>query len=143
MKREPNTDKENGHKYKGYASQLSKGLYIKGDGHQEAAEQRVSIGESAVRKSGMSQSWYRKRKEGRNRNTTLLLRREDRDFTRSTRHRLLRPERTVRRAPHAWVDRRSVPRCRRYREVKASWGLVTMVSPLLVIGSGDGPVHRP
>ena len=60
----PNIGKENGHKYKEYASRLSEQLYIKGDGHQEVTEWSVSIRESAVRESGMSHPWYRKHKRG-------------------------------------------------------------------------------
>jgi hypothetical protein len=43
------------------ASSLSKYLYKKGDGHQEASERRVSIVESAVQKSDMSHLLYSKR----------------------------------------------------------------------------------
>ena len=51
------------------ASWLSKYSYIKGNGHQEVAEQRGSMRESSVQKSGMSHSSYRKQAGERNRNT--------------------------------------------------------------------------
>ena len=75
------------------ASLLSKYSYKKGNGHQEASEQRVSINESIVRKSSMSHALYSKQLKGRNRNTTPLSRCEDCDFTFSNHHRLLHPER--------------------------------------------------
>ena len=45
-------------------SSLSKYSYRKGDGHQEVSEQKVSMIESAVRKSVMSHPLYRKQGEG-------------------------------------------------------------------------------
>ena len=45
-------------------------LYTKGDGHQEVIGEVVSVKESAVQKSVMSHTRYRKRKEGENRNSS-------------------------------------------------------------------------
>ena len=106
---------------------------------------KVSIDGSAVRKSGMSRTAYSKQERGGNRNTTLLLRCEDSDFTRSTRHRLLHPGRTVRCAHHAWVRHRSAPIYWRCREAEnPNWsGLVTSVTLRPATGSGGGPLCRP
>ena len=48
--------------------------------------------ESSVQESDMSHMSYHKQIRGENHNTTLLLRCEDRDFTHSTHHCLLRLE---------------------------------------------------
>ena len=105
----------------------------------------VSIDESAVRKSGTSRAAYSKQEGKENRNTTLLLRCEDGDFTRSTCHRLLRPGRMARCAHCAWARHRSVPICRRCREAEnPNWsGLVTLVALQPATGSGGGPLCRP
>ena len=55
--------KEGGIQVQRDASLLSKYLYKKGDGHQEALELKVSIIRSAVRKSDMSQSSYSKQQK--------------------------------------------------------------------------------
>ena len=105
----------------------------------------VSIWESAVRKSVMSHTAYRKRTRGRNRNTTLLLRCEDCDFTRRTRRHLLHLGRRAHCAHRASVRCQIVPRCRQGREAEnpnlAGSGMSVVLLP--VAGSGGGRVYRP
>ena len=93
----------------------------------------------------MSHTRYRKQRRQRNRNTTLLLRYEDCDFTCNTRRRPLHPGRRVLRACRAQACRRTTPGSQRGREMEDLDWMVSAKTVVLLpaADSGDDPLCRP